>query len=177
MNTYERLECRSMEDKLPDCRLKETLAHHFFDKSQEHDATLFRRLADNHAARNELDAADQALILHSPVLGNVRKLGSSWGGALIVGMLWLLPVGIWSCRKWPNKPNCNDAQGTGWIDRAVLALDLLLPDLVALGARERHKAQLDELSGFNAFLLAVYRLLGWGIISVILYVIIERAAY
>jgi hypothetical protein len=59
----------------------------------------------------------------------------------------------------------------------VLAADLLLPDLVDLGGRSRWEGALKDVAGVSAFLLAVYRMLGWVIISVMIYVIIERGSY
>jgi hypothetical protein len=149
--------------------LDERFAKDFFTKGQTHDPTLYRRLADTYSAHGQHNAADKALIYHSAWLGRIRWLGSSVLGLSLVAALWLTPVVLWSFRAWPAQ--------AGFIDRAVLAADLLLPDLVALGARERYQEELNQISGVASLLLASYRLLGWLIISVMIYVIIERASY
>lgn len=59
----------------------------------------------------------------------------------------------------------------------MLAADLLLPDLVDLGGRSRWEEALKDVSGASAFVLAGYRMLGWVIISVMIYVVIERGSY
>ena len=84
-------------------------------------------------------------------------------------LLWLTPVAIWTVKGWPIR--------AGIMDRGVLAADLLLPDLVALGARERYLNQLNELKGFHALCISVYRLIGWLIISIVFYVVVKRAGY
>jgi hypothetical protein len=149
--------------------LDEPFVAQFFARGQEHDPVLYRRLADSYSARGQHDAADEALIRQNPWLGRILWLGSSLVGLFSVIVLWLTPVGVWTARAWP-------AGASGW-DRVVLAADLLLPDLVDLGGRSRWEGALKDVAGVSAFLLAVYRMLGWVIISVMIYVIIERGSY
>jgi hypothetical protein len=146
-------------------------ANYFFAKGQYEDPTLYGRLAKAYSARGQHDEADKALSHQRPFLGFVRThASSSWGLAFIL-TLWLGPVAVWWARQWPKKKKARMS------DRAMLGLDLLLPDLVALGARERYAEDLKNLSGLWLFLLGVYRLMGWFVISVIVYVIVERGSY
>src|SRR5262249_13693980 len=117
--------------------LGESLVDHFFSQGQINDPNLYKRLADNYTAHGLHYQADEALIHQAPLLGWARKLGGSlwWRLSLVIG-LWLAPVPFWSAWSWPLK--------AGLIDRIVLAADLLLPDLVGLGARERYDSELKK---------------------------------
>lgn len=149
--------------------LEKSFARTFFDQAQENDPIAYRKLANAYAARGDHDAADEALVYQNRFLGLTRQAASSIVGPILAIVLWIAPVFAWSIRDWPT--------GAKFLDRLILAADLLLPDIVALGARERYQEDVQNLSGWNALILAIYRLLGWVIISVIIYVIAERGSY
>jgi hypothetical protein len=143
----------------------------FFDSVKMTDASVYRKLADAYVSAGQFDLADEAMIYHEPIIGWARWIGGSGvlAGWIVVLLLLCVPVLVWSATNWPN--------GATFSGRIVLAADLLLPDLVSLGAKERYKEELGTLDGIKLLLIAIYRLLGWLIISIIIYAVVTRGNY
>ncbi len=165
------IKASGIEFEWVDGSLDEPKAKNIFDRLKESDKSIYKKLADAYVSAGLYDLADEAMVHHNPVIGWARWLGGSGVlfGLSLVLLLLCVPIIAWSFINWPNNASL--------ISRIVLAADLLLPDLVSLGAKQQYEEELKALVGIKLMLFAIYRLLGWLIVSIIIYAIVTRANY
>ena len=143
----------------------------FFSAAAKEDPNLYLRLSESFERVGQLDEADEAFRLASPLFGRARSVGGRWvvPSTVLLILIIVLTTGAIQVSGWPK--------GAGLAQRVVLVADLLLPDLVDLGGKAAFEEDLKGLRGYSLAMLALLRIAGWLVVSLLVYGVIARSSY